>query len=157
SRKVDKQIIDLKNPGLFSRHRYLSDKLLNSVGDRLAKSEQSMIFLNRRGTARQIICQGCGWQALCPRCDLPLTFHSDSHVLRCHTCGFTRKPPYSCPECGSDDISYRSLGTKALVEDLLRLFPEANIRRFDTDNLAADKLSKHFDAVHAGDIDILVG
>lgn len=155
--KVDSTVIDLKNTKLFSRHRYLSDALLAAIEKRLASHQQSLLFLNRRGSFRTILCQKCGWQAMCPRCDMPLTYHADKHQMRCHTCGFSASPPLACPDCGSDDIIYRSLGTKALVEVLQKFFPEAIIKRFDTDNLAVEKLDKHFDSVRAGEVDILVG
>lgn len=157
SSEVKRSTVDLRDKKLFSRHRYLSDQLLSAIEQRLDNGEQSLIFLNRRGSFRTILCQACGWQAMCPRCDLPLTYHSDKHHMRCHTCGFHVSPPYACPQCGSDDIIYRSLGTKALVEVLQSFFPEALIRRFDTDNLAEDRLDRHFDAVKAGEVDILVG
>ncbi len=157
SEKVKRTILDLKDTKLFSRHRSLSDPLLDAVAARLLKKEQVLLFLNRRGTARQIICQTCGWQALCPRCDIPLTYHGDDHTMRCHICAYRGAPPYQCPDCKSDDIIYRSLGTKALVEALHSLFPEAIIRRFDTDNLTSEQLDKHYEDVHLGKIDILVG
>ena len=154
---VKRSLVDLKDPKLFSRHRYLSDKLLKAIGQRLGSNEQVLLFLNRRGTARQVNCENCGWQALCPKCDLPLIYHADKHHLRCHTCGYRNSPPLNCPVCSSDQIAYRSLGTKALVDDLNRLFPDALIRRFDTDNLAAEKLDLHFEDVQAGKVDVLVG
>lgn len=154
---VKRSVVDLRDKKLFSRHRYLSDQLLEAVEKRLAGRQQSLIFLNRRGSFRTILCQACGWQAMCPRCDLPLTYHADKHRMVCHTCGFHVSPPYACPQCGSDDITYRSLGTKALVDVLQSFFPEALIKRFDTDNLADERLSRHFDAVRAGEVDILVG
>lgn len=157
SAAVKSTIIDLKKSEFFSRNRNLSDQLLSAVESRLKSGEQSLIFLNRRGSFRTIICQTCGWQAVCPNCDMPLTYHGDSHQLRCHTCGFNTSPPLFCPECSSEDIIYRSLGTKALVDSLHSLFPEANIRRFDTDNLTNDRLQNHFDSVKSGEIDILVG
>lgn len=150
-------IIDLKDSKLFSRHRSLSDGLLNAIEKRLAGKEQSLLFLNRRGSYRTVLCQRCGWQALCPRCDMPLTYHGDRHQLQCHTCGYHAPPPFHCPTCGSDDIVYRSLGTKAIVDALQSFFPEALIRRFDTDNRAEEQLSRHFEAVRAGEVDILVG
>lgn len=154
---VKRQLVDLRDSKSFARHRYLSDNLLAALELRLQRSEQSLLFLNRRGTFRAVLCGRCGWQALCPKCDLPLTYHGDAHQMRCHTCGYHAVPPYHCPTCGSDDIAYRSLGTKALVDDLVRLFPEARIQRFDTDNLAAEQLGRHFEAVQTGKIDILVG
>ncbi len=157
SNKVKSSIIDLRETKLFSRHRYLSDELLGAIEARLHRGEQSLLFLNRRGSFRAVLCQNCGWQAVCPNCDLPLTYHGDKHQMRCHTCGYHAAPPYNCPKCGSDDIVYRSLGTKALVDALQSFFPEALIRRFDTDNLADEKLHKHFESVKAGETDILVG
>lgn len=157
SNPVKSTIVDLKNSSMFTRHRHLSDQLLDSISKRLVSGEQSLLFLNRRGSYRTILCQSCGWQALCPNCDIPLTYHGDRYQLRCHTCGYTTKPPTSCPQCSSDDIVYRSLGTKALVESLSSLFPEANIKRFDTDNLADEQLDRNFEDVVAGKVDILVG
>lgn len=154
---VKRSVIDLKDTKLFARHRSISDPLLEAIGKRLAGGEQTLLFLNRRGTARQILCQACGWQALCPHCDIPLTYHGDDHTMRCHICAYRTAPPYACPVCASDDITYRSLGTKALVDALHNLFPQALVRRFDTDNLAAEQLIKHFDDVRAGNVDILVG
>ncbi len=152
-----RSLVDLKDKNLFSRHSYLSDPLVNALEKRMKSNQQSLLFLNRRGTARQILCQECGWQALCPKCDLPLTLHADKHHIRCHTCGYQTKPPYACPVCNSSNILYRSLGTKALAEDLQRLFPDAKIKRFDTDNLSADTLARNFDSVLSGEVDILVG
>lgn len=155
--KPKKSVIDMKNKSHFSRNRYLSDQLIEAISQNLQKHEQSLLFLNRRGTARQILCQDCGWQALCPKCDLPLTFHADAHHIRCHTCGYHTFPPLVCPECQSSEILYRSLGTKALTDELQKLFPEARIRRFDTDNLAAETLGRNFEAVRNGEVDILIG
>ena len=155
--KVTRTIVDIKDKKLFSRHPYISDPLLSALEFSLMQHKQSLLFLNRRGTARLILCQVCGWQAMCPRCDTPLTYHGDNHTMRCHTCGYRGSPPYDCPTCGSDDISYRSVGTKALVDSLHTLLPHALIKRFDTDNFEDEKLGKHFDAVHKGEVDILVG
>lgn len=154
---VKRSLVDLRDTKLFSKHRYVSDQLVAALQERLDKGEQSLLFLNRRGTARLILCQVCGWHADCPRCDTPLTYHADNHHMRCHTCGYRAAPPYSCPTCGSDDIVYRSLGTKAIVEAVQNLFPHARIKRFDTDNLAGEQLSRHFEAVLKGEIDILIG
>lgn len=155
--KPGKHIIDIKDKSLFSRNRYLSDSLLDAITENLQKKEQSLLFLNRRGTARQVLCQNCGWQALCPKCDLPLTFHADTHQVRCHTCGYHTQPPFACPSCQSSEILYRSLGTKALADDLQRLFPEAKIGRFDTDNNVNETLTRNFADIHSGKVDILIG
>lgn len=150
-------VIDLKKRELFSRSPWLSNPLIDSMEETLQNKQQSLIFLNRRGTARLILCQVCGWEALCPRCDLPLTYHGDKHVMQCHTCGFNQKAPDTCTECGANDIIFRSIGTKSLVTELERLFPQAKISRFDSDTNKADSLEKQYSAVKDGSVDILVG
>ncbi|HUC87601.1 MAG TPA: primosomal protein N', partial [Candidatus Binatia bacterium] len=123
----------------------------------LKRHEQSLLFLNRRGTARVILCQNCGWQALCPRCDLPLTYHGDSHSCMCHICGYHEPSPTSCPKCGSPDIIFKSIGTKAIADEAKRLFPDAVIRRYDTDNKKTDSFDLQYDSIKAGNVDIMVG
>lgn len=155
--KIKTEIVDLKDKNSFAKNRFISDQLISSISDAITNNEQSLVYLNRRGTARLVLCQDCGWQALCPRCDLPLTYHGDSHHIRCHTCGYSAKPPLSCPKCHSHDIQYRTIGTKAVVEALENLFPQAKILRFDTDLGVNDRLDKHYEDIKAGKVDILVG
>jgi primosomal protein N' (replication factor Y) len=150
-------VVDATKREEYSRDPYLSTPLLNAIKNSLAEKTQSLIFLNRRGTARLVLCQNCGWQALCPNCDLPLTYHGDKHLMRCHTCGYAQNIVLNCPVCSSVDIIFRSIGTKALTASLEKLFPEARIERFDADNAKTDRLESNFEAVHSGEIDILVG
>lgn len=157
SSAVRTQIIDLKDRTHFVRQPHLSNELLASIEQSLRDGEQSLVFLNRRGTARVMLCEKCGWQALCPHCDIPLTYHADSHDLRCHTCGYHNHAPTSCPECGSTNILLKSVGTKAIVEELESVFSQARIQRFDTDNKKDERLELHYDAVRNGEIDIVVG
>jgi primosomal protein N' (replication factor Y) len=141
----------------FTRHPQLSDDLLDALQLSLNKGEQSLVFLNRRGSARLVLCKVCGWQAICPNCGLPLTYHGDHHNLRCHTCGYTQPAVSICPECGNTDIVFRNLGTKSIVEALVHFFPKAKIQRFDTDNLKGERFEEHFANVSSGKVDILVG
>lgn len=150
-------IVNLREKSEFSRAPQLSNALLDGIAASQARKEQSLIFLNRRGTAKVVLCQNCGWQALCPNCDLPLTYHGDLHRLRCHTCGYQTKPVTSCPDCGGVDLLFRSLGTKSIADALAKLFPSATIKRFDTDTLKKDRLDQHYTAVSRGEVDILVG
>ena len=150
-------VVDLKDRSLLPRHPYLSQPLLEAIEQALLKREQVLLYLNRRGTARIILCENCGWQAMCPHCDLPLTYHGDQHMLRCHVCNYNEPVPAACPVCKHPDIVFRAVGTKAIADDVSRLFPGARVQRFDTDNTASERFEKHFDAVHAGDVDILVG
>jgi len=151
------QIIPTRARSHFSRNPYLSDELLEAIEKSLQTGSQALIFLNRRGTARLVACQICGWQARCPHCDLPLTYHGDSHNMRCHTCGYKDVAATHCPVCGSTEIVYKSVGTKSIVETLQQLFPKARIQRFDTDNKKTERFEQHYDEVISGSIDILVG
>ncbi len=151
------ELISTRDRDNFSKHAYLSDSLLNHIQIALDGGNQSLVFLNRRGTARVVACQNCDWQALCPNCDLPLTYHGDSHLMRCHTCGYRTPTVSNCPKCGSSDIVFTSMGTKAIADSLLKIFPRSRLARFDTDNLQAERFEKHYQAALEGKIDILVG
>jgi primosomal protein N' (replication factor Y) (superfamily II helicase) len=150
-------IIDRKEHDKFNRSPFMSLELIKAVETALARGEQSLLYLNRRGTARIILCENCGWQAACPHCDVPLTYHGDSHNLRCHSCNFSQKAPSSCPACSHPSIIYKSAGTKAIAEEVERLFPNARVARFDTDNAKAERFEQHYEAVKRGEVDILVG
>lgn len=154
---VSAAVVLARDKSAFTRNPLLSDKMLDGIKEALDRGEQSLIFLNRRGSARLLLCQICGWQAMCPNCDLPLTYHSDHHLLRCHTCGFKQKAMTRCPECGSTDIIFKSAGTKALADTITKLYPEARLGRFDTDNLQHERFEEHFTDIAQGKIDILVG
>jgi primosomal protein N' (replication factor Y) (superfamily II helicase) len=151
------KVVDLKDKALFRRSPWISDPLLSAIEQALARKEQTLIFLNRRGTARLVLCSVCGWQALCIRCDLPLTYHGDKHVMSCHTCGYSQKTIDTCPECSASDIIYRGAGTKSMDAELRRLFPQARISRFDSDTTKSERLEHQYTSVKDGDVDILVG
>jgi primosomal protein N' (replication factor Y) len=150
-------IVDRKEHGLFSRSPYLSQPLIEAIEGSLKRGEQSLLYLNRRGTARIVLCENCGWQATCPHCDVPLTYHGDHHELRCHSCSYHAKAPSSCPTCDHANIIYKTAGTKAIVEDIERLFGSARVARFDTDNLKAERFEQHYESIKNGEVDILVG
>lgn len=150
-------IVDMKQRDQFSRSQLLSQPLVKAIQTALTNGEQSLLYLNRRGTARIVLCESCGWQASCPHCDLPLTYHGDRHELRCHSCEYHANSPTSCPSCGHTEILYKTAGTKAIVEDITRLFPNARVARFDTDNTRAERFEQHYQAVRDGQVDILVG
>ncbi|MBR3135357.1 primosomal protein N' [Candidatus Saccharibacteria bacterium] len=155
--KPDIKIIDFKSKELFSKNRYFSTPLLNAIKNNLTHHRQTLIFHNRRGSAPLTICENCGWQALCPNCFLPLTLHTDSYQLICHTCGHQSKIPHSCPECKGLNIIHKGFGTKLLESELSSLFPDAKIARFDADNTKATSLNAKYDDVKSGKIDIIIG
>lgn len=155
--KPEVTVVDLKDSANHGRAPFLSKQLLADVTDTIGRQKQVLIYLNRRGSAQLIMCGNCGWQLLCPRCDLPLTYHGDKHQARCHTCGYQTTPPSSCPTCQSVDIIYKGVGTKTLEASLQRLFPEQVVARFDGDTDTAEALDKQHDRLQAGEIDIIVG
>lgn len=150
-------IIDLKDRSLFQRSQLLSTPLLTAIDGALKVGKQTLLYLNRRGSARTVLCQNCGWQDLCPRCDISLTYHSDTLRVVCHTCGYNKSVSMACPVCNGVDILFQTPGTKSIEAEIGRLFPEARIGRYDKDSSAGTKLHQSFDAIHRGDIDILVG
>lgn len=151
------KVVDLKDRSLFSRSAYFSQELVSAMKERLSNGEQSLLFLNRRGTARVVFCEDCGWQAACPHCDISLIYHGDTHRMRCHSCSFSSSSPTSCPDCHNASVVFRSVGTKAIVEEAQRIFPEARIKRFDTDNHKDERMDQQYSDVHDGNVDIIVG
>ncbi|MDB5163408.1 MAG: hypothetical protein JWS12_25 [Candidatus Saccharibacteria bacterium] len=151
------EVVDMRDGNNLSKLPYLSNQLMGAIEMALRNQEQILLFLNRRGSARLILCHSCGWQSLCPRCDIPLTYHGDSHTTRCHTCGWTNQAPVQCPVCHSLEIIFKSVGTKSLADEIERLFPKAKVMRFDTDNLKAERFETHYHDIREGKIDILVG
>lgn len=150
-------VVDRRDHSLFTKSPSISNELIQAVEKALANKEQSLLYLNRRGTARMVLCQNCGWQAICPNCDVPLIYHGDKHQLRCHSCNYFADPPTSCPKCDHTEIIFRTAGTKAIVSELEKLFPKVKIGRFDTDNPKAERFEEHYESIKAGDVDILVG
>jgi len=151
------QIVDLADKSSFTQSPRLSDLMLRSIEESLRAGEQSLIFLNRRGTAIVILCQNCGWKAVCPNCDTSLTYHQDQHSVICHSCGYKNKFTSTCPTCGSHDIIYHGVGTKAIEAELKKIFPTSKIKRFDKDNLKKDSLSENYINISQGKTDIIIG
>ena len=153
----DIKIIDLKDSSHFTRNRYFSNELLDSIARNLNSNRQTLIFHNRRGSASITVCEKCGWQALCPNCLLPLTLHADSYKLICHTCGYKTKVPVSCPECKNPNIIHKGFGTKLLETEIKKLFKDAKVARFDADNKKSETLNENYDRVKDGEFDVIIG
>lgn len=152
-------LVDMKKPKNmnFNKHRFLSDQLLEQIESSLNVGKQTLIFHNRRGSTAMTICKDCGWSAECPNCFLPLTLHIDRHLLSCHVCGYGAEIPTACPSCGSSDVIHKGIGTKLIETELKKLFPEANIARFDSDNANDETLNARYQDLYDGKIDIVVG
>lgn len=136
----------------------LAPPLLEAIRTRIARGEQSLLLLNRRGYAPVLHCGACAWKSGCPHCSAWRVFHKLDRTLRCHHCGFTERVPRACPECGNQDIAPIGRGTEKLEEQLGTLLPGARIARIDADTTRAKgTLESQLAAVHAGEVDVLVG
>jgi primosomal protein N' (replication factor Y) len=136
----------------------LSRKLIEEIGERLAKQEQVMVLLNRRGYSAFVLCRECGETVQCKNCAIAMTYHKREHRLVCHYCGFTRPAPKTCPKCGSEYVQYLGTGSEKLEHVLHGLFPQARIARLDRDTVRGrDDFERMLTALQDGEIDLLVG
>lgn len=136
----------------------LSPPLVAALRRRLERGEQSLLFLNRRGYAPVMHCDACGWISHCRRCTAFMVLHKPERRLRCHHCSLEQRVPVSCPTCGNVDLQPLGRGTQRVEEHLQQLFPEARVLRIDADSTRRKGSAQAaFDAVHRGDVDILLG
>ena len=140
------------------KEEVLSRKLVEEIGECLARNEQAMILLNRRGFSSFVLCRSCGDTVQCRNCAIAMTYHKREHRLICHYCGFVRPAPKTCPKCGSEYVQYLGTGSEKLEQILHGLFPQARIGRLDRDTVRGrDDLERILSALHAREIDLLVG
>jgi len=135
-------------------------QLKEAITQRLERKEQTILFLNRRGYSTSLQCTQCGYVANCPNCSVSLTFHRRDQRLACHVCGHTEPVPAICPnpKCKNPAIRYSGLGTEKVEDILAKLFPEARIKRMDSDTLKRkDDYRRILGDFRAGKTDILVG
>lgn len=151
------ELVPHKDREFFTKHRFISNPLISAIEIAVSKGEQALIFHNRRGTAPSVLCESCGWQAACPHCELPLTYHGDQMKLRCHTCNYIMPITHTCPECHAPTIVFKGIGTKLIESEVRKLFPHAHVARFDTDNAKDEQLQARYQELYEGKIDILVG
>jgi len=141
----------------------LAPSLLAAIGERLARGEQSLVFINRRGYAPVLACEACGWTAGCERCTARMVLHapggaSRNGSLRCHHCGAEGPVPRACPTCGNVDLKPMGRGTQRVEETLAAAFPAARILRIDRDSARRrDELARTLEGIRRGEGDILVG
>jgi primosomal protein N' (replication factor Y) len=136
----------------------LSKGLLDAIEERLARCEQSLLFINRRGYSPVFLCTACAWVAPCHRCSSRLVVHLRDRRLRCHHCGLEERIPTQCPQCGNADLQPTGQGTQRLESTLARRFPQARVLRVDRDSMRRKHAMQDMtDQVHAQKVDILVG
>lgn len=155
---VGVEVIDIKKEEeRTSISSTISNTLIQEIKKTLSNKKQVLIFINRRGTSRTILCNNCGWQSLCKHCNIPHVFHHDLNKYLCHECGRNQSKITSCPECNSEQIFYKTPGTKLIEKELSNLFPMANIARFDRDNKKSEHISTRYPDVMSGKIDLIIG
>ncbi len=158
SREAALPAVDLLDTRKMVLKEGVSEPLLAAIGERLARGEQSLVFLNRRGYAPVLACMACGWVSRCTRCAANLVLHLADRRLRCHHCGFERGVPKACPTCGNQDIHPFGRGTQRLEAWLQECFPAARIVRVDRDSVKSRRQWETMLArIHGGDAEILVG
>ncbi len=136
----------------------ISDILLREIGIRLARKEQTLLFINRRGYAPVMMCTECGWMSDCKYCAGKMVLHLKENRLRCHHCGDQIKTPTACPKCGHSELLPVGSGTQR-IESLLQIrFPDARILRVDRDSTRNKHAwQKMRQQIHANEVDILIG
>ena len=155
SNQLQHFVINMKNQPVKNG---VSMLLLNKMQEHLAKGNQVLLFLNRRGFAPVLLCHECGWIAQCPHCDKPYTYHQHQRILRCHYCGAQKAIPMQCGDCGSTYLMTTGLGTEQLEATLQEYFPQYEITRIDRDSTSRKgSLEKHLHNITQGKSQILIG
>ncbi|MBC2214315.1 primosomal protein N' [Listeria welshimeri] len=151
-------VVDMREELRKENRTEFSTELLEKIKDRIAKKEQTVLMLNRRGYSSFVMCRDCGYVVECPNCDISLTYHQSSNQMKCHYCGHEERVPQKCPSCKGEHIRYFGTGTQKVEESLTKLIPEARVIRMDVDTTrtkgAHEKLLKSFRNHEA---DILLG
>ena len=128
-------LADLRQELRSGHSTIISRPLQEELEKNLAAGEQSILFLNRRGSSRQLLCPQCGYVPECPRCSVYLTYHSANDRLMCHYCGYSQRAPEQCPECGGT-LKHIGFGTQRVEEELKDLFPGTEVLRMDADTVS---------------------
>jgi primosomal protein N' (replication factor Y) len=151
-------VVDMREELHAGNRSIFSRALRTALNEVLARGEQAILFLNRRGTSTFIMCRDCGYIASCPRCNTPLTYHGPREALVCHYCGYTRGQITTCPDCNSTRIKHFGQGTELIESAVQTEFPTARTIRWDRDTAtgreAHEIILNHFSEGHA---DILIG
>jgi primosomal protein N' (replication factor Y) (superfamily II helicase) len=149
---MNKEREERKNFGIFSF------ALKQAISDRLERSEQVFLFLNRRGTANYIQCKDCGFAFECRHCSVTLTWHGANNTMLCHYCNQKSRIPTECSDCGGEALRFKGYGTQKLEEETIKLFPQARVFRLDRDTAKNRQVFETMrDRLNAQEIDILIG
>ena len=151
-------VVDMRSELRAGNTSIFSRALRQAIDQTLAANEQAILFLNRRGSATFVMCRDCGHVLQCPRCDLPLTFHSSRDSLLCHRCGFQSPIARRCPACFSRRIRYFGIGTQRVETLVGELYPQARVVRWDLDTTGGkNRHEEVLDQFIHGEADVMVG
>ncbi len=149
------QLLDIRNKKM---QEGLSEMLIEQMRKTLAKNEQVLLFLNRRGFAPTLICHGCGWVARCRRCDANLVIHFELSLLRCHHCAEEQRLIKQCPVCKTEELTPLGLGTERVEKVLVEIFADKVIVRLDRDSTQRKgALENYLQQINQGAVDIILG
>jgi primosomal protein N' (replication factor Y) (superfamily II helicase) len=153
------EVVDMRSfSGGRTEEEMLSPVLKSGLDNVLAEKNQAMLFLNRRGFTRVLLCRSCGQSLRCANCDVPLTFHLRENQVVCHYCGFRRKVSFTCPACGRDALKPYGFGTEKVEKTLGEMYPGLRTARMDRDSIRRKgqtfQLLRKF-SLH--EIDVLIG
>jgi primosomal protein N' (replication factor Y) (superfamily II helicase) len=154
------KVVDMRHQRYEGKPTLFSSELVEGIRLRINLGEQVILFLNRRGYSKNLTCPECGFVPECPDCSVALTFHKRLGYLRCHFCGHAERVPERCPstDCNAEDWQYMGSGTEKIESQLGRIFPQAHIRRMDSDTMTSKHAYHHvLGAFRKGEIDILIG
>ena len=153
------EVIDMKAEFQASgEDQIFARRLIEEVTERLARGEQAMILLNRRGYSSVVLCRSCGENVQCKNCAISMTFHKAGYRLECHYCGYKQAVPKVCPKCQSEHIHFLGTGSEKVEERLHAAFPQARIGRLDRDTVKSrHDFERVLNQFHANEINLLVG
>ena len=153
------KIVNMLDYHNIDRDSYIfSHSLRESIHQALAKSEQAILLINRRGFSTQVTCRNCGRVFKCPTCGIALTYHKTDNMLKCHHCDYVEPLGDTCPECGSNYLMKTGFGTERIEEEVHRLFPSARTLRLDSDSAKnKSKIPETIEAFRKKEADILIG
>lgn len=152
------QIVDMREELVSGNRSIFSGALIEAMKSALADDKQVILFLNRRGYAHFVSCRSCGYVEKCEHCDVSLTYHMEEQLLKCHYCGFTKRLPTVCPECGSRFIRQFGAGTQKVEEEVRARFPGVPVARMDVDTTGTKGAHERIlGAFRRGETRVLVG
>ncbi len=151
------QFVDLRFQGEAARNSLISPALEDAIAQVIARREQAILFLNRKGFAPFLLCKDCGQSVQCPHCSISMTLHHHPPRMVCHYCDYMTDIPQACPSCGSMDLVNVGVGLEKVVEELEQRFPDIRLARLDADTASTKRLGAILNAFAKGELDVVIG